>query len=67
MEISTEEIVSMSEVLIISVLIQLFYVILTKTLFNRFADGEKQVYQYATVCSNAGFLGNPCLLYTSYI
>ena len=59
MEISTEEIVSMSEVLIISVLIQLFYVILTKTLFNRFADGEKQVYQYATVCSNAGFLGNP--------
>jgi hypothetical protein len=49
----------MSEVLIASIGIQLFYVVLTKILFNRFHDGEKQVYQYATVCSNAGFMGNP--------
>lgn len=59
MEITADEIWTMSEVLIISVGIQLFYVVLTKTLYNRFKDGEKQVYQYATVCSNAGFLGNP--------
>lgn len=58
-EISMDEIMSMSLVLVISVIIQLFYVVLTKTLYNKFEEGEKQVYQYATVCSNAGFLGNP--------
>ncbi|MCI8608888.1 MAG: AEC family transporter [Firmicutes bacterium] len=59
MEISMEEIKAMSAVLGISVAIQVFYVALTKTLYNRFEDGEKQVYQYATVCSNAGFMGHP--------
>ena len=59
MEITAKEIWAMSEALLISVAIQMFYVVLTKTLYNRFGDGEKQVYQYATVCSNAGFLGNP--------
>ena len=27
--------------------------------YRRIRDGEKQVFQYGTVCSNAGFMGNP--------
>lgn len=59
MDLSIEELQAMWKVLLISVGIQLFYVVLTKVLFNRFSEEEKPVYQYATVCSNAGFLGNP--------
>lgn len=74
MEITTRELKEMAMVLVISLGIQLFYVVLTQTLYGGFKDGEKQVYQYATLCSNAGFLGNPLsqgvfgdlgLLYTS--
>jgi len=59
MELSMEELSAMWLVLLVSIGIQLFYVVLTRTLFNRFPAEEKPVYQYATVCSNAGFLGNP--------
>ena len=59
MELSMKELRAMSVVLVLSVGIQLFYVVLTRTLYRRFPEEEKPVYQYATVCSNAGFLGNP--------
>ena len=58
-EFSVGELMSMSMVLVIAILIQLFYIVLTKILYRRFENGEKQVYQYATVCSNSGFLGYP--------
>lgn len=58
-EISLREIQAMGAALIGSLGIQMFYVLLNRFLYNRFPDSEKPVYQYATLCSNAGFLGNP--------
>lgn len=45
-------------VLLVSIGIQIFCTILASTLFNRMKKEQKPVLQYATVCSNAGFLGN---------
>jgi hypothetical protein len=47
------------KVFVIAVLIQLVSLLIAKFMYNRMKDGEKQVYQYATVCSNSGFMGNP--------
>lgn len=61
-------------VLVIASLIQVFCSILALVCYRFMEPGEKAVYQYATVCSNAGFMGNPLsqavfgdigLLYTS--
>ncbi len=46
-------------VLIISVLIQVVCSFLGKILYQRMELPQKKVLQYATICSNAGFLGNP--------
>ncbi len=46
-------------VLIIGVLINGFYILLAKVSINKFTKEEKPVYQYGTVCPNAGFIGNP--------
>lgn len=46
-------------VLIISILIQVVCTILGKVLYQRMAIPQKKVLQYATICSNASFLGNP--------
>jgi hypothetical protein len=48
-----------AQVLIIAILIQVGALIISKTMYNRMKAGEKQVFQYATVCSNSGFMGNP--------
>lgn len=65
---------SLELVLIIAILIQILCTVIGHIAFNRMSEGEKEVYQYATVCSNAGFMGNPLsqavfgdigLLYTS--
>lgn len=48
-----------SQTLIVATLIQVFCMILAKLLYNRMPKKEKQVFQYGTVCSNAGFMGNP--------
>ncbi len=45
--------------LVVSIVIQLFYLVVNRLCYGMMEDGEKQVYQYATVCSNAGFMGNP--------
>ncbi|MBQ4563434.1 MAG: AEC family transporter [Lachnospiraceae bacterium] len=47
------------QVLIISVVIQVFYAIISATCYNWIKDRKKSVLQYGTVCSNAAFLGNP--------
>lgn len=47
------------QVLIISVMIQVFCTFLSAVCYNRVHSGKRAVLQYATVCSNAGFLGNP--------
>ena len=45
-------------VLIISIAIQVFCSVLANVLYNRKPAEHKPILQYATVCSNAGFLGN---------
>ncbi|MGN1144725.1 MAG: AEC family transporter [Anaerovoracaceae bacterium] len=59
MELSMSQMKAMWVALAGSLGIQLFYVVLNRFLYNRFPENEKPVYQYATLCSNAGFLGNP--------
>lgn len=65
---------TLGTVLIIAILIQVLCTLIGMFCYGCMKDGEKQVYQYATVCSNAGFMGNPLseavfgelgLLYTS--
>ena len=46
-------------VFVISVLIQVVCAVFAKLFYNRMTPGHKKVMQYATVASNAGFLGNP--------
>lgn len=46
-------------ILIISILIQVFCVILGGVLYNKCSVKRKKCLRYATICSNAGFLGNP--------
>lgn len=47
------------QILVISIVIQIFCTLISSTCYNRFPQEKKTVLQYATVCSNAGFLGNP--------
>lgn len=48
-----------SQLLAAAILIQVLSLIIAKLCYNRMTDGERHVYQYGTVCSNAGFMGNP--------
>ena len=45
-------------VLLVSIMIQVFCTILANVLYRRTPANQKPILQYATVCSNAGFLGN---------
>ena len=47
------------EILFISIGIQVFCVIYGKLMFRGEAEGRYKCLQYGTICSNAGFLGNP--------
>lgn len=58
-EIDTSVMENILIALFVSIGIQIFYIILNHLLYPMMKDGEKQVYEYATVCSNAGFMGNP--------
>ena len=51
--------VSGVEILIISILIQIFCTFISGILYRKVPREKRMVLQYATVCSNAGFLGNP--------
>ncbi len=46
-------------VLLISMAIQLMCTTISRFCYNKVEGGKKEVLQYATVCSNAGFMGNP--------
>lgn len=46
-------------ILLISVLIQVGCLILSLTMYRKQLRPREKVLQYATVCSNAGFMGNP--------
>lgn len=47
-----------ASILIISVLIQIFSAFVASAAYPRSKPGQKEVLQFSTVCSNAGFLGN---------
>jgi malate permease and related proteins len=51
--------ITFAGVLIISICIQSLCTILGHTLFNKIDAPQKKCLQYGTICSNAGFLGNP--------
>lgn len=44
--------------LIVAILIQVGCSLIGKVIYFMMSPGEKSVYQYSTVCSNAGFMGN---------
>lgn len=58
-ETSTSFWKAFSIMLLIASFVQILSMLVAKFMYNRMENGEKQVYQYATVCSNAGFMGNP--------
>ncbi len=58
-ELNREILVKGLQILIISTAIQMFCTLLSAVCYNRVERGKRAVLQYATVCSNAGFLGNP--------
>ena len=45
--------------LAVAIFVQIMALFLCKFFYKMMNPGEKEVYQYATVCSNSGFLGNP--------
>lgn len=49
------------EVLLIALGIQILCWLDGKILFEFAEPGKKKVLQYATICSNAGFMGNPII------
>ncbi len=46
-------------ILVISFAVQFFYLFFSKILYRRVEEGRRKVLQYATICSNSGFMGNP--------
>lgn len=50
--------VAFLEVLMLTILNQTVAMVVTHFFYNRIPKKEKNIYQYATVCSNAGFMGN---------
>lgn len=59
MEFNHQILVSCMVIGIVAVLIQIGSYILSMLLYPGFPDERKKVLQYATICSNAGILGNP--------
>lgn len=46
-------------IFLISLLIQMLCVVYGKVVFRREPEGKQRCLKYGTICSNAGFLGNP--------
>jgi predicted permease len=51
--------INFGTIFVISVFIQIMCFLLGKTIYGKCEAEQRKVLQYATVCSNAGFLGNP--------
>lgn len=59
MEFNSQIFMNCMTVIIVAVSVQIGSYLLGMVLYNRFDDNRKKVLQYATICSNAGILGNP--------
>lgn len=49
----------LTSMMFLSILVQVIFVVYGKVLFRKESTGRKACLEYATLCSNAGFLGNP--------
>lgn len=49
----------LTSMMLLSILVQVIFVVYGKILFRKQPAGKKACLQYGTICSNAGFLGNP--------
>lgn len=58
-EFSPEILKRCGQVFIISCLIEVVCTFLATHIYRKFPKGKRMVLQYGTICSNAGFLGNP--------
>lgn len=58
-EFSTEILIQGSLIMFISCMIEVFCVFLNQKLYKNVEKEQKMIYQYGTICSNAGFLGTP--------
>ncbi len=58
-EFNHQILMSTLEIMIVAVLIQIGCYFLGMAVYPGFRDERKKVLQYATICSNAGILGNP--------
>lgn len=47
------------QVLLISLVLQMFCTLISATCYQKVPKRQRMILQYGTVCSNAGFLGNP--------
>ncbi len=59
MELSKEVLEQSALIIFVSCVIQFGSVVLAGILYKKYSNDQKQVLKYATICSNAGFLGNP--------
>ena len=60
-DLSSEVLIASLEVLLIALGIQILCWLGGQVLFGFAEAGKKKVLQYATICSNAGFMGNPII------
>lgn len=58
-EFNMEILKGFAVILVIATLIQFGCLLFANTFYNKEPDRRKKVLQYGTVCSNAGFMGNP--------
>ena len=54
-----ELLISGLQILVVSLLLQLLCMFISGTCYRKVPKNKRMILQYATVCSNAGFLGNP--------
>ena len=48
-------------IFLVALALQFFSLFYGKILFGRYPEGKRKCLQYATICSNAGFIGNPLM------
>jgi hypothetical protein len=58
-DLGTEHWMEFGVLLAVAIFVQIMALFICRFMYRMMKQGEKEVYQYATVCSNSGFLGNP--------
>lgn len=58
-ELDPELLAAGAQVILISVILQIFCAWISAVCYNKVPKRQRMILQYATVCSNAGFFGNP--------